>query len=113
MDAVLGYEPFYMLSGWNTYILVFGGDGLLQCFGWNSYGLFLALPSVFLLPQVVPACRSVVVVFLIAFRATAAYFLTVIRVSFTDFDWRPFFIAAVESLRYWSVDINVFVRVFA
>ena len=39
--AVLGYEPFYMLSGWNTYILVFAVDGLLQFFGWNSYSLFL------------------------------------------------------------------------
>jgi hypothetical protein len=47
---VLGYEPFSMLSGWNTYILVFAVDGLLQFFGWNSYSLFLALPSVFLLP---------------------------------------------------------------
>jgi hypothetical protein len=39
-----------MLSGWNTYILVFAVDGLLQFFGWNSYRLFLALPSAFLLP---------------------------------------------------------------
>ena len=50
--------------------------------------------------------------FLTAFRAIAAYLLAVVRVVFRDFDWFPFFVAAVESLRYWSVDLDVFIRVF-
>jgi hypothetical protein len=37
-----------------------------------------------------PACRPVIVKFLIAFRAVAAYFFAVVWVSFTDFD-SPFF----------------------
>lgn len=70
-----------MLSGWNTYILVFAQDGILQFFCWNPYSLFLVLPSVLLLPQVVPACCPVVVVLLIAFSAISAYFLAVVWVK--------------------------------
>ncbi len=60
-----------------------------------------------------PACRSVVVVLLVAFGAIAAHFFAVVWVTFRDFDGFPFFVAAVESLGYWSVDFDVLVRVFA
>ncbi len=60
-----------------------------------------------------PACGSViVVVFLVTLGAVAAHLFTVIWVDFTDFDWFPFFVAAVDSFRYWSVDFDVFIRVF-
>jgi hypothetical protein len=61
----------------------------------------------------VPACCPVVVIFLIAFRAIAAHLLAVVRVIFTDFDWFPFLVAAVEPLRYWSVNFDIFIRVFS
>ena len=60
-----------------------------------------------------PACCSVVIVFLVAFSAIPTHFLAIVWVNFRDFDGFPFFVAAIDTLTYWSVNFNVLVRVFA
>jgi len=64
-----------MQLGWNTYILVLCGMDAR----WDtSLNLFAVLPRVFLPSQMVPACNWVIVVFLVTFRAVAAYFFALI-----------------------------------
>jgi hypothetical protein len=85
-----------MPLGWATHILV-----LCRC--WVNCVFRLSSVRILLFPQIVSACGAVIVELYVALRAVTAHLIAIVWVSFRDFDWFPFFVAAVESLGYWSV----------